>query len=82
MYFYLQVRKEGDGNMANIKEVLESIESLDIDAQAYILEVLSKRLVDLRRAEIAKRAEEAEHVYREGKVKSGTVDDLWKDLND
>jgi hypothetical protein len=66
----------------SIEEVLESIESLDIDDQAYILEVLSKRLVELRRSEIVKRAAEAEETYREGKVKSGTIDDLWKDLND
>ena len=39
-------------------------------------------MVELRRAEIAKRAEEAEQAYREGKVKKGTVDDLWIDPND
>ena len=68
--------------MDSVKEVLESIECLDIDDQAYILEVLSKRLVDLRRSEIAKRSKEAEKAYRDGKVKSGTAGDLWKDLND
>jgi len=69
-------------NRTNIKEVLESIEDLDINEQAYILEVLSKRLVDLRRAEIARRAKEAEQAYKEGTAKIGAVEDLWNDLND
>lgn len=68
--------------LVSINNVLETIEGLDIDNQAYILEVLSKRLIELRRAKIAKRAEEAEQAYREGKVKRGKIGDLWKDLND
>jgi len=69
-------------NSANINEVLEGVERLDIDEQAYILDVISKRLVESRRVKIAKRAEEVEQAYREGEVKKGTVDDLWIDLND
>jgi len=48
----------------------------------HVLDILSKRLVELRRAEISKRAEDAELAYRGDKVKKGTVDDLWLDLND
>jgi hypothetical protein len=66
----------------NINEVLESIEKLDIDEQGYISEVLSKRLVELRRAEIAKRAIESEQAYKKGETKKGSFKDLWKDLND
>jgi hypothetical protein len=36
----------------------------------------------LRRAEISERIKEAVKAYKEGKVKSGTFDDLWKDLHD
>ncbi len=68
--------------MNGINEVLESIEKLDIDDQAYISEVLSKRLIELRRSEIARRATEAEQAYKEGKTKKGSFNDLWKDLND
>jgi hypothetical protein len=67
--------------LVSINKVLETIEGLDIDNQTYILEVLSKRLIELRRAKISKRAEEAEQAYREGKAKSGNIGDLWKDLN-
>ncbi|MGB7002198.1 MAG: hypothetical protein WBE22_09370 [Halobacteriota archaeon] len=69
-------------NMASIKEVLENIEHLDISDQTYILGVLSKRLIELKRSEIAKRAIEAEQAFSDGKVKSGTLDDLWNDFID
>ena len=68
--------------MASIKEVLENIESLDINDQTYVFDVLSKRLIDSKRSEIAKRAIEAEQAFSDGKVMRGTVDDLWEDLND
>ncbi|MGR3311708.1 MAG: hypothetical protein ACUZ77_13190 [Candidatus Brocadiales bacterium] len=71
------------GNKLNsINEVLENIEKLDIDDQAYISEVLTKRLIELRRSEIERRAIEAEQAYKEGKTKRGSFNDLWKDLND
>ncbi len=71
------------GNRLNsINEVLESIEKLNVEDQACISEVLSKRLIELRRSEIAGRAREAEQAYKEGKTKRGSFDDLWKDLND
>ncbi len=66
----------------SINKVFGSIEKLDIDDQTYVSEVLSKRLIELRRTEIAKRAKEAERVYKQGKTKKGSFKDLWKDLND
>jgi hypothetical protein len=68
--------------LVSVNDVLETIESLDIDKQAYISEVLSRRLIESRRVEIAKRAQEADRAYRKGKVKRGNIRDLWKDLND
>jgi hypothetical protein len=70
----------GKSKLPSVNEVLENIENLDIKDQVYISEVLSKRLIELRRTEIAERAREAEQAYRGGKVKKGGIDDLWKDL--
>lgn len=47
-----------------------------------LLRSLSRRLVDLKRAKISKRAKEAVTAYKAGSVKSGKFSDLWKDLND
>lgn len=68
--------------MVTLNEVLEETEHLDIDDREYLLDILSKRLVELRRAEISKRVKEAVKSYKEGNVKSGKLGDLWKDLHD
>jgi hypothetical protein len=69
------------GKLNTINEVLVSIEKLDVDDQTYVSEVLSKRLIELRRSEIARRAKEAERAYKQRKTKKGSFKDLWKDLN-
>ncbi len=68
--------------MVTLNEVLEETEHLDIDDREYLLDILSKRLVELRREEISKRVKEAVKYYKEGNVKSGTLNELWKDLHD
>lgn len=65
-----------------INRVLEEIEQLDIDDRIYIHQVLSSRLIETERARIADRVREAEKNYAEGKVRSGSVDDLMSGLND
>ncbi len=39
--------------VTSIKDVLEEIEGLDIEDQAYILDILNKKLIESRRMEIA-----------------------------
>ena len=69
------------GKLNTVNKVLVSIEKLDVDDQTYVSEVLSRRLIESRRAEIAKRAKEAERAYKQRKTKKGSFKDLWKDLN-
>jgi len=66
----------------SVDKVLQTIEKMSLEDQQYISEILSRRLIERRREEIAKRAREAMQAYREGRVKRGTVQDLWEDLND
>lgn len=68
--------------MVTINEVLEETEHFGIDDREYLLNIISKRLVDLKRTKISKRAKEAVTAYKAGSVKSGKFSDLWKDLND
>jgi hypothetical protein len=60
----------------SLNQVLESILELSTEEQLYLSELLKKRLIDVRRNEIANRVLEAEENYREGHVCVGTVDDL------
>ena len=68
--------------MITLDKVLEEAEHLGFDDREYLLNILSKRQVELRRIEISKRVKEALKAYKEGNVKSGNLEKLWKDLND
>ncbi len=63
-------------------KVLDETEHLDIDDREYLLDILSKRLVEDKRKEISIRIKESEKAYKDGNVKRGNFKDLWKDLND
>jgi hypothetical protein len=60
----------------NLNQVLQNISELSLDEQLYLSELLQKRLIDVRRTEIANRVQEAEANYRSGNVRSGSVADL------
>lgn len=63
-----------------INDIFQSVSSLPLDEQDFIVQIINKRIHEVRRNEIAKRAKEAEHNYNIGKVTSGTVNDLMKKL--
>lgn len=68
--------------MVTLDKVLQETERLEFDDREFLLNILSKRQIELRRTEISKRVKEALKAYKEGNVKSGNLDELWKDLND
>jgi hypothetical protein len=60
----------------NLNQVLQNISELSLDEQLYLSELLQKRLIEVRRTEIANRVKEAEENYRSGNVRSGSVAEL------
>jgi FKBP-type peptidyl-prolyl cis-trans isomerase (trigger factor) len=60
----------------NLNQVLQNISELSVEEQLYLSELLQKRLIEVRRTEIANRVKEAEENYRSGNVRSGSVSDL------
>jgi hypothetical protein len=60
----------------NLDRVLQNISELSVEEQFYLSDLLQKRLVEMRRTEIANRVKEAEENYRSGNVRSGSVADL------
>ena len=61
-------------------ELLDTIEQLPLDKQENLLEVLERRMVELRRVQIARHAAEARQLYQAGKLPQGSIDDLMADL--
>jgi hypothetical protein len=62
--------------------ILEAISILDFEDQLFVSETLQKRIIELRRKEIALRIQEAEENYRLGKVRTGSVADLMMESSD
>jgi len=65
----------------SINTVPGYVDKLDSDDQHYLSELLHKRLIDSKRAKIAKRARQAKKNERKGRCKTGSAKDLLSDLN-
>lgn len=61
-------------------EALELIESLPEEDRRDLLDIVRRRLVEERRAEIAKSIQAARGEWACGEVTRGTVDDLLREL--
>ena len=71
-----------DTQMPTFDELLDTIEQMPIEQQETLVDVLQKRLLELRRQQIAQNAVEARQLYKMGKLPHGTVDDLLLDLDE
>ena len=68
--------------LRNINEILNTISSLSLEEQYFIIETLTKRIQDHRRSQIAARGQQAQENYQQGMVTSGTVADLMRAVAD
>lgn len=66
--------------MIVFQEIIDSIESLSVEDQDYLFELIRKRRIENRRAEILANAEEVMQSFKAGTAKRGSVDDLIADL--
>ncbi|HAA33011.1 MAG TPA: hypothetical protein DCE56_41445 [Cyanobacteria bacterium UBA8553] len=65
-----------------VNDILQAISDLTFEEQSFIAEIITKRMIELRRSQIASRAKEAEENYRLGHVLSGSVEDLMMRSSD
>jgi hypothetical protein len=65
-----------------IQQALEAVEDLDSEDQAALVEIVQKRLVERRRAEIAENARLTGQAFKEGRARYGNVNDLKRDLRE
>ena len=63
-----------------LQQALDVVESLPPDDQETLIDLIRHRLVEKRRAEIARNAEETLQALREGRAQVGSVEDLRRDL--
>ena len=65
---------------SNLNRLIEDFNHLSLEEREYLIELEKKQLIEAKREQIAKRAENAEKNYKKGRVKSGSVKELFKDL--
>lgn len=65
----------------SINDILEKYDELPFEDKEYVFDILKHRMIDYRRKEIAERGYQAEKDYIEGKSKTGSIEDLFKDLH-
>lgn len=61
-------------------EIIEDVETLSPEDQESLIEIVHRRLIQQKRADLAADIAEARQDYKEGRVRRGTVDDLMKEL--
>jgi len=70
----------GITSSSRFQEAIEMVESLPPDDQVLLIEIIRRRLIQHRRAELAAEVAEARDAYQRGEVRRGTVADLTKEL--
>lgn len=70
----------GAAQSLSFQDLIDVIESLPLDDQFVLVEIINKRIIERRREGLVAEVKEAREAFRSGEVKRGTVKDLMKDL--
>ena len=66
--------------MMTFQKIIESIETLPVEDQDYLFDLIRRRRISQRRTEILANAQEAMQAVKDGTAKRGSVQDLIADL--
>lgn len=64
------------------QKAIETVEALDPEAQAILVDIIQKRLKQQGRDELLKAVAEAENDYAQGNIRRGSVADLMAELDE
>ncbi|MUG92950.1 hypothetical protein F7734_11090 [Scytonema sp. UIC 10036] len=64
-----------------LQQAIESVESLPIEDQEILLDILQKRLLERRRTNLYQEVREIKQEFAEGNVKFGSVDQFLAELD-
>jgi len=70
------------GAAMSFQDLIEAVESMPLDDQFMLVELINKRIKEKRRAELVAAVQETRSAFARGEVKRGTFEDLMKDLKD
>jgi hypothetical protein len=69
-------------NTSQFQQVIETVETLSLEDQSLLLDILQKRLRQQRRNELVKEVAEVRQDYAQGNVKFGSIADFMAELDD
>ncbi len=72
----------GAAQSLSFQDLIDAIESLPLDDQSTLVEIINKRIIERWREELVAEVKEAREAFSRGEVKRGTVKDLRKNLED
>jgi hypothetical protein len=72
----------GAAQSMSFQDLIDAVESLPLDDQSMLVELINKRIMEKRRGELVSDVVEARDAFRKGDVKRGTVEELMKDLKE
>jgi hypothetical protein len=64
----------------SFQDLIDAVESLPLDDQSMLVDIINKRIIEKRRAELVAEVKEAREAFNRGEVRRGTVKDLMMDL--
>lgn len=67
--------------ISRLDRVLESIETLSLDEQEALIDLVQRRLAEKRREEIGAKITKSQAEYQSGQVFRGTVAEIMDELN-
>ena len=68
------------GNALTFSDILESADRLSLDEQETMVDVLNRRIIEYRRAELVKEIRDAQHEFEQDKCKPTTPSALMKEI--
>jgi hypothetical protein len=68
--------------ISTFQQAIEAVEALELEEQALLVDIISKRLKQQHRDELLKEIAQAETDYAQGNVQQGSVADLMAELDD
>lgn len=79
---FVLVRRKWMEAGTSLNDILERIDRLSDEEQEMLTDIVRNRLHERRREEIARNAKETYEALKEGRAKTGTTDDLKRDLTE
>ena len=66
----------------SFQDLIEAVEAMPLEDQSIFVELINKRIIEKRRAELVAEVREARRTFESGEAKQGSFRDLIKDLKD